>query len=74
MIFAGTKGYVDDVPVSDVQRYESELLAFMHTRHEGLMEEIRSTGAMNDDAVKTAVEAFGAEFQATSDAADEAES
>ena len=28
-IFAGTKGYLDDVPVGDVRRFETELLEFM---------------------------------------------
>jgi F-type H+/Na+-transporting ATPase subunit alpha len=75
VIYAGTNGYVDDIPVEDVIRYEEELLEFMHGRHEGLMEEIRSSGAMAEDAVKAAVEAFTADFEPSSGgAADEAES
>ncbi len=67
VIYAGTNGYVDEIPVDDVIRYERELLEFMHGRHEGLMEEIRSTGAMAEDSVKAAVEAFGEQFQASTD-------
>ena len=76
VIYAGTNGYVDGIPVEDVQRYESELLEFMHSRHEGLMEEIRSSGAMAEDLIQAAVEAFSADFQASSGGAadDEAES
>src|SRR5207253_324435 len=32
-IFAGTGGYLDDIPVSDVKRFESELLDWFQTRH-----------------------------------------
>ncbi len=65
VIYAGTNGYVDAIPVEDVRRYEAELLEFMHSRHAGMMDEIRSSGAMNDDAVKSAVESFTAQFQAS---------
>ena len=74
VLYAGTKGYVDSIPVQDVQRFESELLAFMHARHAGLMEEIRTSGAMNDDAVQSAVEAFAAEFSTSASAAADSES
>ena len=32
MIFAGTQGYLDNVAVSDVQRWESEFLEFIHNK------------------------------------------
>ncbi|HEU5082922.1 MAG TPA: F0F1 ATP synthase subunit alpha, partial [Acidimicrobiales bacterium] len=37
-IFAGTRGYIDDVPVADVRRFETELLEFMRSRHGGLLD------------------------------------
>jgi F-type H+-transporting ATPase subunit alpha len=40
-IFAGTKGYLDDLPVVDVRRFESELLDHMRTRHGALLAGIR---------------------------------
>ena len=33
-IFAGTNGYLDDIPVADVRRFETELLDYMRTRHD----------------------------------------
>ena len=36
-IFAGTKGYLDNLPVGDVGRFESELIEFMRTTHAGLL-------------------------------------
>ena len=32
-IFAGTGGYLDDIPVADVKRFEAELLEYVRTRH-----------------------------------------
>src|SRR6266540_144118 len=43
-IFAGTNGYLDDIPVADVKRFESELVEFMRTGHGSLLEEIRMSG------------------------------
>ena len=40
-IFAGTKGYLDDIPVGDVRRFEQELLEFMRSRHGSLLSGIR---------------------------------
>ena len=40
-IFAGTKGYLDDIPVADVRRFESELLAYVKSRHGAMIAGIR---------------------------------
>jgi F-type H+-transporting ATPase subunit alpha len=40
-IFAGTKGYLDTIPVADVRRFENELLEHMRSRHSGLLSGIR---------------------------------
>jgi F-type H+-transporting ATPase subunit alpha len=40
-IFAGTKGYLDDIPVGDVRRFENELLEHMRSRYAGLLSGIR---------------------------------
>src|SRR5262249_16666971 len=32
-IFVGTQGYLDDLPVEDVRRFESELHDYVRTRH-----------------------------------------
>jgi len=41
-IFAGTKGYLDDIPVGDVRRFEKELLEHMRSRQGSLLSGIRS--------------------------------
>jgi F-type H+-transporting ATPase subunit alpha len=62
VIYAGTNGYADDIEVSEVKRFERELLEFMRTRHGSLLEEIKA-GAVPDD-LKGAIEAFKEQFMA----------
>jgi F-type H+-transporting ATPase subunit alpha len=59
-IFAGTKGYLDDVPVSEVRRFENELLEFMRSRHGGMLADLRSGGV--PDALADTVQAFKSQF------------
>jgi F-type H+-transporting ATPase subunit alpha len=40
-IFAGTKGYLDDIPVADVRRFETELLEWVRSRHGAMLSELR---------------------------------
>ena len=65
-LFAGTKGYLDDLPVSDVQRFESELLDFMRSNHGGLMDELKTQKI--PDSLAPAVDAFKAQFAVSGDA------
>ncbi|MDQ1448105.1 MAG: F-type H+/Na+-transporting ATPase subunit alpha, partial [Actinomycetota bacterium] len=65
-IFAGTSGYLDDIPTSDVRRFENELLDFVRTRHAELLSSIRDSGALPEgDAVAHAVTDFKSQFQPT---------
>ncbi|MEY3806077.1 MAG: synthase subunit alpha [Actinomycetota bacterium] len=41
-IFAGTKGYLDSIPASDVQRFEAELLEYCRARHGAMLAELRT--------------------------------
>ena len=40
-IFAGTKGFLDDLPVGDVRRFEKELLDYVNARHGAMVAGIR---------------------------------
>src|SRR5438477_5539387 len=63
-IFAGTNGYLDDIPATDVQRFETELLDYVHTRKSDLMQKLRETGALPDgDGLAEPVTAFTEGFQ-----------
>jgi len=66
VVFAGTKGYLDDLPVREVRRFEGELLEHMRSRHAGLLSGVRGNpkadvpGELGDIIV-----AFKAEFVAS---------
>ncbi len=65
-LFAGTQGFLDDIPSDDVQRFEAELLDEFRGRHESLLEEIRTEGALPDeDELKKAVEDFKERFRSS---------
>jgi F-type H+-transporting ATPase subunit alpha len=66
-IFAGTRGYLDDLPIEDVRRFEQELIADVKARHGALLEAIRSGGALDEETLDTAVKSFKERF-VTSDA------
>ena len=66
-IFAGTKGYLDDVPVADVRRFELEMLAHMRSRHGALLNDLR-TKKITDD-LGAAVQSFKDGFMASAAAA-----
>jgi F-type H+/Na+-transporting ATPase subunit alpha len=49
-IFLGTKGHLDSVPVADVARFESELLEHVKVSNQGLLDEIRDSKKLSEDA------------------------
>jgi F-type H+-transporting ATPase subunit alpha len=59
-IFAGTKGYLDDIPVAEVSRFEGELLEFMRSRHGAMLADLKN-GVPDDlaDVVASFKEQFG---------------
>ena len=68
VLYAGTRGYLDGVAVTDVRRYEADLLTYLDARYSGLMTEIRETGKLDEDALKAALEEFGKDFDVSSEA------
>jgi F-type H+/Na+-transporting ATPase subunit alpha len=65
-VWAGTGGYLDDVPVGDVRRFEDEFLDYLQRSHEGVYASIRETGELNDDTatvLKDAIEEFRRGFE-----------
>ena len=66
VIFAGTRGYLDNIPVTDVRRYESELLDWFHARHGDILDGIRTKGDIPDaDAFEAAIKAFTGQFRSS---------
>ena len=48
-IYAGTKGYLDNIDVKSVNRYEKELLQFLHKDYEKIIHIIDDTGLFDDN-------------------------
>ena len=64
-IFAGTNGYIDALPVSDVVRYEAALLADMRANHADILAAIRDSKDLADDTkakLKSALDQFAKTF------------
>jgi len=65
-IWVGTQGYLDDVPVGDVDRFEREFLDFVQRQQGGLYDSIRETSDLTDDTasgLKDAVDEFRKGFE-----------
>ncbi len=75
VIYAGTKGFLDKIPVAQVRRWESEFLAFMHDSKgdvcQLLQDNLNNGAAMKDEAndvtkaVRGAIEEFSRRFRPT---------
>ena len=67
IIFAGTNGFLDDVPVPQVRLYEKEMLAWMDKHHPEYLREIKEKkdiGNKLEGGMKDALKAFNKEFAA----------
>ena len=65
-LFAGTQGYLDNIPVDDVGRFEDGLLDLVKSQHSGLLSEIVSTGEVDEDALNSIITTYAENFE-TSD-------
>ena len=71
VLFAGTRGFLDGIDISDVQRFEAELLEWFRNRHSDLLASVKETGNVDTDALEAGVKAFTAQFQSTAKAGSE---
>ena len=65
-IFAGVRGLVDDIPVADIQKFESGLINFIDDKHQSLIEKIAAAKKLDDDSeaeLQAAIEEFKGLFQ-----------
>jgi F-type H+-transporting ATPase subunit alpha len=68
-IWAGGNGYLDDVPVEDVSRFETDFLDYLRRSHAGILQTIRESLALAEDtvtALKDAVAEFRKGFETSS--------
>jgi len=64
-LFAGVRGFLDNIPVNDVNRFELGLLSDVRQNHKGILDTIRSEKALSsetEDKLKQAIEAYTKTF------------
>ncbi len=70
-LYAATNGYLDPVPVTEVRRFEGELIEWFRTRHREVLDAVRADGDIPDvEAFEMAIKSFAEQFS-WDEAADE---
>ncbi len=67
-LYTAVRGHLDDIPVSDIRRFEKEFLAFLESNHPEILASIRDTKdlvADNEAALKDAIAKFKRGFAVT---------
>jgi F-type H+-transporting ATPase subunit alpha len=67
IIFAGTQGHLDDMPVDQIREFETFLFGFLDRKHAQVLADIASKKELTDDlrsALGTAIDGAKAEFMA----------
>jgi F-type H+-transporting ATPase subunit alpha len=64
LLFAGTQGHLDDIPVEAIKKFEAEFLNFMRDRKADIKNELKDKKVI-DDAVKEKLTAAIGEFKKT---------
>ena len=65
-IWAGGNGFLDDVPVEDISRFETDFLDYLRRSHAGVLEAIRESLQLSEDttaALKDAIDEFRRGFE-----------
>jgi len=65
IIFAGANGFLDDIAVSSVTKFEAELMPFMEAKYSNIFDAIRTDKKITDEtdaALRKAIEDFKASF------------
>ena len=62
IIFAGTQGFIDDLPIEQCRKFEEELYRFIESAHPTIFEEIRNKKAL-DDSLKAKLTGAIKEFK-----------
>jgi F-type H+-transporting ATPase subunit alpha len=70
IVFAGTNGYTDKLPVESLREYEHELGRYIDDKHPDIWEDIRKTRDIGDELkkkIEETLKAFGKRFVASKD-------
>jgi len=66
VLYAGTKGYLDEIEVRDVSKYENEILSFVNHEDSDLISQIDKEAKLTEDIdkrLKSVCEKFGKVFK-----------
>jgi F-type H+-transporting ATPase subunit alpha len=66
IIWVGINGYLDDVPISDIRRFETDFYAFMRNKHPAVGKAVREQKELTDEIVtqlKQAADEFKSLFK-----------
>ena len=66
VLYAGTRGFLDKVPVKEILRWQDEFLEFVHAKKQALWDKINEARKLNDDLnaeIESAINEFGATFK-----------
>ncbi|UYP01424.1 F0F1 ATP synthase subunit alpha [Oceanotoga sp. DSM 15011] len=61
ILFAGTEGYLSDIPTNKILAFEKDFLQFMHRENQEVLSEIKDTKDLSDDLknkLKSIIESF----------------
>ena len=65
-LFVGTNGYLDEIPLEDVQRFETEILEMMEMKHQDVLNEISEKKDLSDalqQKLHSVAKEFGMKFK-----------
>ena len=64
IIFAGSRGFLDDIPASSIGKFEAELYPYIEAKYPEIFEEIRSKKTLEKDLEENLIKALN-DFKAT---------
>ncbi len=66
VLYAGTRGYLDDIPVESVRKFEKEFLEYMRSQRTDILDDIKNTNDLTEETeskLKSALEEFKKSFR-----------
>jgi F-type H+-transporting ATPase subunit alpha len=61
VLFAVSNGYIDEIPVEEVQQWEADYLSFMEAKHQDILDAVRTQKTLDDgrgEAIGKTLEEF----------------
>ena len=62
ILFAGTRGFLDEVEITDLEKYEQDLYEFLENRHSETITKLRTEKVLDEESLSAAVGEFTDQF------------